>query len=178
MKVILNDHIEHLGERGESVEVKPGFARNYLLPKKLAYLDSSGNRKLFAQEQDQWQEMDLKRASAAAIVRDRMKGLELKFERRAGENDVLFGSVTTADIARELTDKGFEIDKRRINIAEVIKEIGSFEAEVRVHRDIAVPLQIHVVRPGEQVATPEASGSEGDAAGEASAEVEAEAPVV
>jgi large subunit ribosomal protein L9 len=178
MKVILNDHIEHLGERGESVEVKPGFARNYLLPKKLGYLDSPGNRKLFAQEQDQWQEMDLKRKSAAEIVRGRMKGLTLKFERRAGEKDVLFGSVTTADIARGLTEKGFEIDKRRINMAEVIKEIGNFEVEVRIHREIAVALPIHVVRPGEQVVVPEASESEDEAASEAVAEVDAEAPVV
>ena len=176
MKIILNDHIEHLGERGESVEVKPGFARNYLLPKKLAYADTPGNRKLFAQEQDQWQEMDLKRTSAAEIVRDRLKGIELRFERRAGEKDVLFGSVSIADIARELSDKGFEIDKRRINLAEAIKEIGSFEAEIRIHRDIAVSLPIHVVRPGEQVVVQEVDEARDEAASEAGAEVEAEAP--
>lgn len=177
MKVILNDHIEHLGERGDSVEVKSGFARNYLLPKKLAYLDTIGNRKLFEQEQDQWQEMDLKRKSAAEVVAGQMKGLELKFERRAGDKDVLFGSVTTTDIARELVEKGFEIDKRRIILADVIKEIGDFEAKVRVHRDIVVPLPVHVVRPGEEVASPAAEDAVDEVAGEAGAGSDAELPV-
>lgn len=148
MKVILNDHVEHLGERGASVEVKPGYARNYLLPQGLAYLDTPGNRRLFEQQQNRWQEMDLKRRSAAEAIQASMEGVELLFERRAGEKDVLFGSVTTADIGRELVEKGFEIDKRRVHLADVIKELGNFEAVVNIHRDIAVTIPVHVVRPG------------------------------
>lgn len=150
MKVILNDHVEHLGERGASVEVKPGYARNYLLPHGLAFLDTPGNRRLFEQQQNRWQEMDLKRRSAAEVVQTSMKDVELLFERRAGEKNVLFGSVTTADIGRELVEKGFEIDKRRVHLNDVIKELGSFEAVVSIHRDIKVTIPVHVVRPGGQ----------------------------
>ncbi len=151
MKVILNDHVEHLGERGASVEVKPGYARNYLLPQGLAYLDTPGNRRLFDQQQNRWHEMDLSRRTAAEAVQASMKGVELLFERRAGEKNVLFGSVTTADIGRELTEKGFDIDKRRVHLDEVIKELGNFEATLKIHRDISVILPIHVIRPGGQV---------------------------
>lgn len=148
MKVILNDHVEHLGERGASVEVKPGYARNYLLPQGLAYLDTPGNRRLFDQQQNRWQEMDLKRRGAAEVIQASMKDVELLFERRAGEKNVLFGSVTTADIGRELVEKGFEIDKRRVRLDDVIKELGSFEVVVNIHRDINVTIPVHVVRPG------------------------------
>ena len=91
MKVILNDYIEHLGERGDSVTVKPGFARNYLLPKGLAYPDTPGNRKRFDEEQKNWEEMDLERRSAAEKLAADLDGNKLLFERRAGERDVLFG---------------------------------------------------------------------------------------
>jgi len=173
MKVILNDHVEHLGERGAYVEVKPGYARNYLLPQGLAYLDTPGNRRLFDQQQNRWQEMDLSRRTAAEAVQASMKGTELLFERRAGEKNVLFGSVTAADIGRELAGKGFEIDKRRVHLDEVIKELGNFEAVVNIHRDIRVTVPVHVIRPGGQVEeTEEVSAEEPDAA--PAEEVEAE----
>ncbi len=148
VKVILNDHIEHLGERGDVVSVKPGFARNYLLPQKLAYLDTPGNRRLFNQEQKNWEKMDLKRRTAAEKMAAEMQGLELSFERRASEQDVLFGSVSAADIAHALEDRGFAVDRRRIALDHAIKELGSFEVEVRVHSDISVRIPIHVSRPG------------------------------
>lgn len=150
MKVILNDYVEHLGERGVSVDVKPGYGRNYLLPKGLAYLDTPGNRKRFDQEQANWKEMDLKRTGAAEAVREQLKGIELHFERRAGEKDVLFGSVSASDIVRELASRGVEIERKRIRLSEAIKELGSFEAIVQIHQDIAVTLPIHVTRPGEK----------------------------
>lgn len=150
MKVILNDHIEHLGERGDSVVVKPGYARNYLLPKRLAYLDTPGNRTRFEQEQGRWEEMDLHRKSAAERVAAEIEGTELVFERRAGEKDVLFGSVSVMDIARELADRGFEMERRRIKLETPIKELGSFPVEVLIHREIAVTIPVHVVRPGDQ----------------------------
>jgi len=150
MRVILNDHIDHLGERGDVVEVKPGYARNYLLPKGLAYLESHGNRRRFEEEQKGWDEMDIHRRSAAEKMAADMDGTELLFERRAGEKDVLFGSVNITDIARALSEVGFDIDRRRIELGHPIKELGSQKVDVRVHRDITVSIPIHVVRPGDQ----------------------------
>jgi len=150
MKVILNDHIERLGERGDVVTVKPGYARNYLLPQGLAYLESMGNKKQFDQEQQKWEEMDLERRSAAEKMAAGMTGTELLFERRAGEKDVLFGSVNPADIATALAERGFDIDRRRVLLAHPIKELGSVNVDIRVHRDIDVTVPVHVVRPGEQ----------------------------
>ncbi len=154
MKVILNDHIDHLGERGDVVAVKPGYARNYLLPKGLAYLDTPGNRRRFEEEQTNWEEMDLGRRAAAEKMAADMVGTELLFERRAGEKDVLFGSVSVVDIGRELADRGFDIDRRRILLGHPIKELGSYPVDVQVHRDIKVTVPVHVVRPGEQPAPP------------------------
>jgi large subunit ribosomal protein L9 len=149
MKLILNDHIENVGERGDSVVVKAGYANNYLVPKGLAYHDTPGNRRRFEQEQGGWEEMDLERHGAAVKLAAELEGTKLAFERRAGEKDVLFGSVNMADIANELAEKGFEIDRKRIRLEHAIKEIGAFEVVVHIHRDIDVTLPIRVVRPGE-----------------------------
>ncbi len=149
MKVILNDHIEHLGERGDSVVVKPGYANNYLFPKGLAYPDNPGNRRRFGQEQKRWEEMDVKRRGAAEKLAADLEGTKLAFERRAGENNVLFGSVSVADISRELTARGFEIDRKRVRLEHAIKELGSFDVVVHIHRDIDVTIPVRVVRPGE-----------------------------
>lgn len=154
MKIILNDHVEHLGERGDSVVVKPGFARNYLIPKGLAYLDTPGNRKVFEQEQGRWEEMDLQRRGAAEKVAVEMKGVELLFERRVGEKDILFGSVSVLDISRELTEKGFNLERRRIRLDHPIKELGSFGVDIHVHPEVTVTLPVHVVRPGGQPEPP------------------------
>jgi large subunit ribosomal protein L9 len=175
MKVILTDHIEQLGERGDSVTVKPGFARNYLIPKGLAYLDTPGNRKLFEQQQSGWEEMDLARRSAAEKMAAEMKGTELRFERRAGEKDVLFGSVTVVDIARELADRGFDLERRRIQLDQPIKALGTFDVEVVIHHGIVVTVPVHVVRPGDHdesvaEAVTAAEGSAGSAAPTAAAE--------
>jgi large subunit ribosomal protein L9 len=152
MKVILNDFVDNLGERGETVEVKPGYARNYLLPRSLAYPDTPGNRRRFGQEQRRWEDMDLKRRGTAEKAAADLSGVELRFERRAGENDVLFGSVSLMDIARELAAKGFEVDRRRIQLAEPIKALGRYEVVIDVHREIKVTVPVHVTRPGEQAA--------------------------
>ena len=152
MKVILNDFVENLGERSETVEVKPGYARNYLLPRRLAYPDTPGNRKRFAQEQKHWEDMDLGRRGAAEKVAAGLTGVELRFDRRAGENDVLFGSVNAADIVRELAAKGFEMERRRVDLDEPIKSLGRYEIVVSIHRDIRVTIPVYVARPGEQVA--------------------------
>ncbi len=149
MKLILNDHIEHLGERGQTVAVKPGYANNYLLPKGLAYPDTPGNRKRFEQEQTKWEEMDLTRQSAAKKLAAELEGTKLSFERRAGENDVLFGSVTAVEIGRELAERGFDIDRRRIMLESPIKTLGNTDVVVHIHRGIDVTIPVRVVRPGE-----------------------------
>lgn len=149
MKVILNDYIEHLGERGDSVVVKRGYANNYLLPKGLAYADTPGNRRRFEQEQKNWEEMDLERRSVGEKLAGELDGTKLAFERRASEKDVLFGSVNVADIHRELQQRGFDLDRKRILLQHPIKELGAFDVVVQIHRDIAVTLPIRVVRPGE-----------------------------
>lgn len=181
MKVILNDYIEHVGERGSSVEVKPGFARNYLLPKGLAYPDTPGNRRRFDQEQKHWEEMDLTRRSAADSMAKQFEGTELLFERRAGEKDVLFGSVSVADIANELAAKGVDIDRKRVMLEHPLKELGSYEVEINIHREVKVTLPVFVVRPGEEPnrggeeeAAPEAAVEETVAAPEAEAEAAVE----
>jgi len=149
MKVILNDYIEHLGERGDSVVVKRGYANNYLLPKGLAYPDTPGNRRRFEQEQKGWEEMDLERRTAGQKLAAELDGIKLAFERRAGEKDVLFGSVSVADIHRELKERGFNLDRKRILLEHPIKELGAFDVVVQIHRDIQVIIPIGVVRPGE-----------------------------
>jgi large subunit ribosomal protein L9 len=163
MKVILNDHVEHLGERGDSVVVKPGYARNYLLPMGLAYPDTPGNRKRFAQEQRNWEEMDLGRRTAAERVAAAMQGTELLFERRAGEKDVLFGSVSIVDISRELAERGFDIERRRVQLGHPIKELGSYGVEIAIHPEISVTVPVHVVRPGDQPAPPQEAEAAVDA---------------
>jgi len=171
MKVILNDYVEHVGERGDTVDVKPGFARNYLVPKGLAYPDTAGNRRRFEQEQTHWEALDLKRRTAAEKAAHELDGVELLFERRAGERDVLFGSVTSADIAKALAEKGYEIDRRKVLLDEPIKALGRFEVQIHIHRAIKVTVPFEVVRPGEQPGAAAAA----EAAAEA-AESEAAAP--
>ena len=149
MKVILNDYIEHLGERGDSVVVKRGYANNFLLPKGLAYPDTPGNRRRFDQEQNNWEEMDLERRSAGEKLAASIEGTKLAFERRASEKDVLFGSVSVADIHRELQERGFDFDRRRILLEHPIKELGAVNVEIQIHREITVNIPVRVVRPGE-----------------------------
>jgi len=149
MKVILNDYIEHLGERGDSVVVKRGYANNFLLPKGLAYPDTPGNRRRLDQEQNHWEEMDLERRSAGEKLAASLDGTKLAFERRASEKDVLFGSVSVADIHRELGERGFDLDRKRILLEHPIKELGAYGVEIQIHREISVNLPVRVVRPGE-----------------------------
>ena len=171
MKGILNDYVEHLGERGDVVDVKPGYARNYLLPKGLAYPDTPGNRRLFEQEQRRWQEIDLKRRTGAEKLAAQLEGVELLFERRAGESETLFGSVTNHDIASALAERGIEIERRRVELHDPIKALGTYTVPVQVFRDLKVELTVHVVRPGEQ------PGAVEDAVEEAAPEEAPEAAV-
>ena len=148
MKVILNDHVEHLGDRGAVCTVKPGFARNYLIPKGLAYEATAANKARFQQEQKRWALGEAKAKGQAEALAGQLAGIELTFVRRAGEGDALYGSVTTADIAEALAAKGFTLDRRKIALAQHVKRLGTFAAEIHLHRDVRVPISLHVEREG------------------------------
>lgn len=159
MKVILNDHVEQLGDRGATIEVKRGFARNYLIPKKLAYEATPANLARFKQETKGWQQQQAHEKVAAEAIAARLAGVELTFLRRAGEGDALYGSVTSSDVAVALAERGVEIDRRRIDLAQHIKRLGTFTAKVHLHREVRVPITLHVEREGEpdaEAAAPEA----------------------
>jgi large subunit ribosomal protein L9 len=149
MRVILNDHVDHLGDRGTTCEVKPGYARNYLIPKGLAYEATPANRTQFKQEQRQWEREQQKEKQAAEAIAARLAGLELTFQRRAGEGDTLYGSVTSSDIADQLVARSIEVDRRRVVMPEHIKRIGTFTAEIYLHREVRVPVSIIVERAGD-----------------------------
>ena len=125
MEVILREHVDNLGRRGDLVKVADGYARNYLLPRKMA---------LLAEEQ-----------KVAQAVADRLASVEGEISRKTGETDALFGSVTNADIAEALAAKGFDVDRRTIQLHDPIKRLGEFEVPVKLHRDVTVTLKVKVV---------------------------------
>jgi large subunit ribosomal protein L9 len=150
MKIVLNDHVPHLGDRGTICEVKTGFARNYLIPKGLAYEASTANMTRFQHETKRWEQREVKEKSDAEAFASTLAGCEVRFKRRAGEGDALYGSVTTSDIADALAAKGIEIDRRKIDLSQHIKRLGTFTAEIHLHRDVRVPITLHVERDGEE----------------------------
>ena len=150
MKVILNEHVEHLGDRGATIEVKPGFARNYLLPKGFAYEATPANLARFKQDQKRWEIKEAKEKVEAESQAAHLAGIELAFKRRAGEGDALYGSVTASDIAEALHERGLKVDRRRIALAQHIKRLGTFTAEIHLHRDVRVPVTLHVEREAEE----------------------------
>ncbi len=164
-KILLREDVENLGGRGDIVKVKAGYARNYLLPHKLAVQATAANVKQIEQQRAAL----LKRAEGErAEAQDRadvMGKLTLNFERRVGEHGILYGSVTSMDIAEALKDKGHEVDRRRIILREPIKEIGDFQISVRLHRDVTVDVPVKVAPEGGGTAnTNDAAAPNADAA--------------
>ena len=152
MEVILRDHVENLGRRGDVVKVARGYARNYLLPRKLALLATPANRKVVERQRKIADAQDAEERSGAEALAARLSALEIVLSRRVGEHEALYGSVTSADIAEVLAGKGFEIDKRKITLAEPLKKIGEFTVPVKLHRDVVAQLTVKVTPQ----ATPEA----------------------
>jgi large subunit ribosomal protein L9 len=146
MEVILRDHVEHLGRRGEIVKVADGYARNYLLPRKLALPATDANRKWVERERKLAEVRDLEERGAAEAIAARLNTLELRIERRVGENDQLYGSVTNADIATLLASKGFEIDRRKILLPDPIKALGETTVPVKLHREVTAQLKVLVAK--------------------------------
>jgi large subunit ribosomal protein L9 len=146
MEVILREHVENLGRRGDVVKVAPGYARNYLLPRKLALAVSEGNKRIIARERQLADAHEAEEKQTAEALASRLAATELSIERRVGETEALYGSVTSADIAEALAAKGLEIEKRKIQLDEPIKAIGEFTVPVRLHRDVTAQLKVHVVK--------------------------------
>ncbi|HEX4565287.1 MAG TPA: 50S ribosomal protein L9 [Vicinamibacterales bacterium] len=145
MEVILREHVESLGRRGDIVKVAEGYARNYLLPRKLALPVTDNNKRQIERERKLAEARDTEEKAAAEAIATRLTQLEVEIARRVGEHDTLYGSVTTADIAQALKDKGFDIDKRRIALAEPLKALGETTVPVKIHRDVTAQVKVKVV---------------------------------
>jgi large subunit ribosomal protein L9 len=148
MKVILTEEIRGLGTRGDVVTVKDGYARNFLLPKNLAREATAGNLKQIEHERRKWALLANQEKEAAQKAADKVKGVKITIEKRVGEHGHLFGSVTANEIADALLEKGIEVDKRRIELEQPIKNIGLHDVEVRLHRDVTAKIQVEVVPQG------------------------------
>ena len=147
-QVLLREDIDNLGARGEIVRVKAGYARNYLLPRSLAVEATASNVKQIEGERAALLKREVKDRSTAEGQADQLKALTLKFERKVGEAGVLYGSVTSMDIAQELKEQGYEIDRRKIVLREPIKRFGSYAVPLRLHRDVTVDLTVSVLGEG------------------------------
>jgi large subunit ribosomal protein L9 len=148
MEVILREHVEHLGRRGDLVKVADGYARNYLLPRKLALLATDSNKKQIERERAKFEVKELEEQKSAQAVADRMANLEVEISRKVGETEALYGSVTSSDVADALAAKGFEIDRRKLQLADPIKRLGEFEVPIKLHRDVTATLKVRVVAEG------------------------------
>jgi len=148
MEVILREHVDNLGKRGEIVKVADGYARNYLLPRKLALPATDGNRKHVERERKIMESREAEEKGQADAMAARLAAIDITIARRVGETDQLYGAVTSADIVEVLKAKGFEDDKRKLILPEPIKAIGDHTVPLKLHREVTVPLTVHVVKEG------------------------------
>jgi large subunit ribosomal protein L9 len=153
MEVILREHVDNLGRRGEIVKVADGYARNYLLPRKLALVATEGNKQQVERERVKFDAREAEERKVAEAMASRLGDIAVEIRRRVGETEVLYGSVTSADIATALAEKGFDIDRRKLNLPEPIKKLGEHEVPLRLHRDVAVPIKVKVMPEGEREQT-------------------------
>ena len=143
-KVILQEDIDKLGHRGDVVAVKPGYARNFLLPHKLAIEASAGNMKALERIRTSLAKKTATELDAAQKQAALLNGVELRFTRKTGENDQMFGSVTTADISESLAAQNFKVDKRQVQLSEPIKAIGEYPVTIKVFRDVTAQVKVYV----------------------------------
>ena len=149
MKIILREHVDHLGERGEIVTVAPGYGRNFLLPKGLAYLATPGNVKQIEHQRRVWTARDMKDQQDAEALAARLAALDLSVTHKAGESGTLYGAVTPIEIAALLGSKGIDIDRRKLEVSEPIKAIGEYEIGVRLHPKVSGAVKLNVVPEGQ-----------------------------
>ncbi len=144
MEVILREEIEKLGGRGEVVKVKAGYARNFLVPRKLAVPATEANKKIVEQERQSWLRKEAKVKQDAEALAKLMTGLTLEFTRKAGEEDHLFGSVTAIDIENGLAEKKYTIDRKKIHLDEAIKTVGEHKVTIKLHKEVPVEITVNV----------------------------------
>jgi large subunit ribosomal protein L9 len=145
MDLILREEVPNLGRRGDVVQVKNGYGRNFLLPRKLAVPLTEGNRKVVEQQKAAGLKREAKEKAEAEQLAAMLEQAKLSFARKAGETGVLFGSVTSHDVADALEAKGFQIDRRKVLLEDPIKQLGEFAVPVRLHRDVTVSVAVQVV---------------------------------
>jgi large subunit ribosomal protein L9 len=148
MEVILREHVDNLGRRGEIVKVADGYARNFLLPRKLALPATAGNKKHVERERKIMEAREAEDRGQAEGIAARLAAIEIAIARRVGDTDQLYGSVTASDIADFLKAKGFDIDRRKLILPEPIKTIGDHNVPLKLHREVTVPLVVKVVKEG------------------------------
>jgi large subunit ribosomal protein L9 len=146
MDVILRKDIEELGTRGQVVKVEPGYARNFLLPRKLAVPATESNKKVVEQERRAFLRKEAKLASEASQLAKLLTGAAVVIRRKASGNDQLFGSVTVQDISDGLANQGYTIERKKIRLADPIKRIGSYQVPIMLHRDVVVEITVNVER--------------------------------
>lgn len=150
MQIILQEDVEKLGNRGQVVEVAEGYARNFLLPRKLALEASAGNLKRLEKMRAVFAKKEATEKEAAQKLAELLAGVSVELHRRAGDNDQLFGSVTSSDISESLTAQGFNIDKRKIALTEPIKVIGEYEIPLKLHREVTASVKLAVKKEEQQ----------------------------
>ena len=146
MEVILRQAVENLGKPGDVVKVSNGFARNFLLPRGVAFEATAGNLKRIAQEKDRLESAENERRTEAQTLAARLEQVSLTFSARVGEEGKLFGSVTPADIVHQLETQGFHIEKRQIDLHEPLRTLGVFRVPVRLHADVKPEIRIWVIK--------------------------------
>ena len=146
MEVILREEVDKLGRRGEVVKVAAGYARNFLLPQRLAVAATESNKKIVEQEKQAHLRRETKEIGDASELAKMMAAVDITIVQKAGDNDQLFGSVTAQDIAAVLEIQGYNIDRRKVQLDEPIKTLGDFKVSVRLHREVTVELPVHVVK--------------------------------
>jgi large subunit ribosomal protein L9 len=148
MEVILRDHVDNLGRRGDVVKVADGYARNFLLPRGLGMEVTAANKAMIEKERRAHQARLAKEKAEFESLAGRIGGLRFVAPRKVGENDVLYGSVTGADVAEFLKSKGIEIDKRRVLLEEPVKALGEHEVKIRLHPEVQASLKLLVTKEG------------------------------
>src|SRR6185436_18625466 len=148
MKIILADDVRGLGHRGETVTVKPGYARNFLFPQGVAYEATTANVQKLSEQKKKYDEKTLREKGVASEVASKVEGLTIVIVKKAGDEGHLYGSVTASEIADALAAKGIEVDRRRVELAEPIRRLGTHTVHVRLHRDVAATLNVEVQATG------------------------------
>ena len=144
MEVILKEDVDKLGHRGDVVKVAEGYGRNFLLPKKLAMEATAANKAVIEQMKQAAVRQSAREKSQAELLVGQLNNVELVFERKVGENDHLFGSVTSSEIAHQLEQKGFNIDRRKLQLEEPLRQLGEFHVPVKLHREVTAHVKVTV----------------------------------